>query len=47
MINQYVSNMEKLSRKVLPAGVAILSGIGAFAQGNDSVAVNEATAFKF
>ncbi|WP_144281960.1 DUF4134 domain-containing protein [Chryseobacterium echinoideorum] len=35
--------MEKQSKKVLLAAVAILSGIGAFAQGNGSAGINEAT----
>ena len=35
--------MEKQRKKVLLAAVAILSGIGAFAQGNGSAGINEAT----
>jgi len=35
--------MEKQRKKVLLAGVAMLSGIGAFAQGNGSAGINEAT----
>ena len=35
--------MEKQRKKVLPAVVAILSGIGAFAQGNGTAGINEAT----
>ena len=35
--------MEKQIKKVLLAAVAMLSGIGAFAQGNGSAGINEAT----
>lgn len=35
--------MEKQRKKVLLAAVAMLSGIGAFAQGNGSAGINEAT----
>lgn len=35
--------MKKQRKKVLLAAVAILSGIGAFAQGNGSAGINEAT----
>ena len=35
--------MEKQRKKVLMAVVAILSGIGAFAQGNGTAGINEAT----
>ena len=35
--------MEKQRKKVLLAVVAILSGIGAFAQGNGTAGINEAT----
>ncbi|NAW51830.1 DUF4134 domain-containing protein [Elizabethkingia argentiflava] len=35
--------MEKQRKKVLLAAVAMLSGIGAFAQGNGSEGINEAT----
>ena len=35
--------MEKLRKKVLLVAVSILSGIGAFAQGNGSAGINEAT----
>lgn len=35
--------MEKKRKKVLLAVVAVLSGIGAFAQGNGSAGINEAT----
>lgn len=33
--------MEKLRKKVLLVAVSILSGIGAFAQGNGSAGINE------
>lgn len=36
-------NYGKTEKKVLLAAVAILSGIGAFAQGNGSAGINEAT----
>jgi hypothetical protein len=36
-------NYEKNRKKVLLAAVAMLSGIGAFAQGNGSAGINEAT----
>ncbi|MGJ1359551.1 DUF4134 domain-containing protein [Sphingobacterium siyangense] len=35
--------MKKQRKKVLLAAVALLSGIGAFAQGNGSAGINEAT----
>ena len=35
--------MKKRRKKVLLAAVAMLSGIGAFAQGNGSAGINEAT----
>ena len=35
--------MKKQSKKVLLAAVAMLSGMGAFAQGNGSAGINEAT----
>lgn len=35
--------MEKQRKKVLLAAVAMLSGIGVFAQGNGSAGINEAT----
>jgi len=35
--------MEKQRKKVLLAAVAVLSGISAFAQGNGSAGINEAT----
>ncbi len=35
--------MEKQRKKVLLAAVAMLSGIGTFAQGNGSAGINEAT----
>ena len=35
--------MKKQRKKVLLAAVAMLSGIGAFAQGNGSAGINEAT----
>ena len=35
--------MEKQRKKVLLVAVSILSGIGAFAQGNGSAGINEAT----
>ncbi|MFA9192232.1 DUF4134 domain-containing protein [Flavobacterium sp. FZUC8N2.13] len=35
--------MKKQRRKVLLAAVAMLSGIGAFAQGNGTAGINEAT----
>lgn len=35
--------MEKQTKKVLLAAVAMLSGIGAFAQGNGQAGINEAT----
>jgi hypothetical protein len=36
-------NYGKTEKKVLLAAVAMLSGIGAFAQGNGSAGINEAT----
>ena len=35
--------MEKQSKKVLLTAMVVLSGIGAFAQGNGSAGINEAT----